>query len=206
MRTKRITRIEQVNAFPLCWPQGKERTNGHDLIGNRRGWTTDFRTNMIKLENELARWEIHNWILSSGLRPHARATANLDEPGAALWYLAPSAATDGWVLSVLACDRFDRLALNVMAISLTLTRMRLIAEYGAYTAEQAMAGAAYVALPAPARDWHEVLKVGADTPLAVAEAAYHALAKTAHPDKGGSVQAMNVLNEAIEEARRIHIP
>lgn len=203
---KRITRLEQVNAFPLCWPEGKERTDDHDLIGNRRGWTTDFRTNMIKLENELERWEIPNWLLSSHLRPHARATSNLDDPGAALWYLAPSASTEGWMLSVLACDRFNRLALNVMAISLTLQRMRLIAEYGAYTAEQAMAGAAYVALPAPARDWHEVLCVDPDAPLTVAEASYHALAKTAHPDAGGSARAMNDLNEAIEEARRIRIP
>jgi DnaJ-domain-containing protein 1 len=57
---------------------------------------------------------------------------------------------------------------------------------------------AYLALPAPvrARDPFEVLGVRPDAPRAVIEAAYKELAKAAHPDHGGSTEAMSELNAA----------
>lgn len=43
---------------------------------------------------------------------------------------------------------------------------------------------------------------GEGSPLAVAEAAYKHLAKSAHPDRGGSKEKMLELNQAIEELRK----
>lgn len=60
--------------------------------------------------------------------------------------------------------------------------------------------ATYLALPAPARErdpW-EVLGVRPDAPLEVVRAAYRELAKSAHPDRGGSDERMAELNAALE--------
>lgn len=48
---------------------------------------------------------------------------------------------------------------------------------------------------------HEVLEILPGSPLAVAEAAYKVKAQAAHPDRGGSNEAMAELNAAIEELR-----
>lgn len=48
---------------------------------------------------------------------------------------------------------------------------------------------------------YAALHLADDAPLEVAEAAYRALVKTAHPDFGGSHAAMIVLNAAIEQIR-----
>jgi hypothetical protein len=56
------------------------------------------------------------------------------------------------------------------------------------------------------REWRRhggsVLHLSPDTPLPVAEAAYRALAKQAHPDAGGSSDQMQRLNAAIERVRK----
>jgi hypothetical protein len=44
----------------------------------------------------------------------------------------------------------------------------------------------------------QVLCVQPDAPVEVAEAAYKALARRRHPDAGGSTEAMQVLNDAIQ--------
>lgn len=66
---------------------------------------------------------------------------------------------------------------------------------------------AYLQLPAGPetkikRDPYEVLGVTKSTPLLVVEAAYRALAREAHPDNGGSNDAMAELNEAFEIVKK----
>jgi hypothetical protein len=62
---------------------------------------------------------------------------------------------------------------------------------------------AYMQLSAPAtqRDPYEVLGVRPDVVIEDAEAMYVIKAKRAHPDKGGSDEAMKELNDAIERVR-----
>jgi hypothetical protein len=55
--------------------------------------------------------------------------------------------------------------------------------------------------PDPLPEWRRILHIGMDAPLEVAEAAYRALAREAHPDRGGSHDRMKQLNRAIEQAR-----
>jgi DnaJ-domain-containing protein 1 len=64
--------------------------------------------------------------------------------------------------------------------------------------------AAYLALPAPARqrDPYEVLGVRPDADPEIVDAAFRAAAKTAHPDHGGSDEAMAELNAAYEAVKR----
>lgn len=49
---------------------------------------------------------------------------------------------------------------------------------------------------------YEVLGVSRESSIEVCEAVYRTLALKAHPDKGGSVEKMKVLSEAIELIRR----
>ena len=62
---------------------------------------------------------------------------------------------------------------------------------------------AYLQLNAPAttRDPYEVLGLRPDADMALVEVAHKTLAKTRHPDKGGSDEAMKELNEAFEHIR-----
>lgn len=54
--------------------------------------------------------------------------------------------------------------------------------------------------------WAKTLFVQEDAPLEVIEAAYRTLAKTYHPDRGGSEAKMKTINEAIEQAREAKSP
>lgn len=49
---------------------------------------------------------------------------------------------------------------------------------------------------------YAMLHLAPDAPLAVCEASYRALARTAHPDQGGSTAQMQRLNLAIETIRK----
>jgi hypothetical protein len=51
--------------------------------------------------------------------------------------------------------------------------------------------------------WAKTLYVQPDAPLVVIEAAYKALAKVHHPDKGGNLAIAKQLNLAIEQARSV---
>lgn len=177
-------RVSNVPPYPLAWPNGQQRSGGKG--GKSNSWGGSFPANMAALERELDRNGINDWMLSANLRPHSTVTANLDDPAAALWFMARQGEV--WTLAVLACDRYAKLAKNVKAIELTLQRMRLISEYGVYSIEQIMTGAVYTALPPPSKPaaWSRVLGVKTDATPREIENAYRAKAKAAHPDGGGS--------------------
>lgn len=59
-----------------------------------------------------------------------------------------------------------------------------------------------LAAPARARDPYEVLGIRPDALREIVDAAYRALAKSAHPDAGGSEDAMKELNDARDRVYR----
>lgn len=87
-------------------------------------------------------------------------------------------------------------AKNLSSIAITLEAIRMQERRGF----GGIAAAHYLALSAPvtARDPYEVLGVRPDAPPEVAAAAFRELAKTAHPDHGGTEEQMTELNEAID--------
>jgi len=98
---------------------------------------------------------------------------------------------------ILTCERWWDYQTNLRALYLALDAVRKASQRGIL---EQFAQAALAMLPAPARKKpaHEVLRVLPDAPLEVAEAAYRALAKDAHPDTGGSDERMKELNTALE--------
>lgn len=87
----------------------------------------------------------------------------------------------------------DTYAKNLRVLWLALDDIRMADVRGMTEIYQA----AYLAIEAPkGRDPYEVLGVRADAPREVIEASYKALARSAHPDNGGSTEAMAELNDA----------
>jgi len=194
------TRLEEVRVWPLQWPEERKRTQTGQHLREKR-WSATFRSAMDDLEDELRKAQIFSWVLSSHVQPHSRDTEPRD-PGVAVWF--NQRIQTRWVLSVLACDHYDKLWKNVKAIAMTLNRLRLIDDYGCYSVSQAIQGAAYLALPGPetpsARPWRSVLKVGEYEPKNIndVEHAYKFLVRQLAEDQA----RLTELNIARDEARK----
>jgi len=194
--------------YPIAWPPGRPRiAPGERLDGRYNPYTVAQAVETI--EAEVKRWQrrtqrtqLTSWELTTNLS--ARMRNEPDDPGAALWFtLATGDITRGQSLMVLACDRFKKLPQNIRAISLTMERLRLVDEVGAYSLVAAVEGARALppprdAVAVPDRPWWEILGVAADSPLLVVEAAYRALARKA----GEGSPKLVELNLAIQAARR----
>ena len=102
---------------------------------------------------------------------------------------------------VLSLDTQDTPAKNLRALFLCIDGMRMMDVRGVGQIAQN----AYRQLAGPSepvkRDPYEVLGVRPDAPMEVIEASYKVLAKRAHPDIGGTNDAMAELNEAFEDVK-----
>lgn len=188
----------EVPRHPLLWPPSRQRTPRHERLPKR--WGHSVFESAKDLAEECRRANIHDFALSTGTEPGTRKIVDV---GAVLWFM--QRIGDQWVMSYYTSDAYREAGDNVKAIAMTIQRLRQIGDYGVYTTEQAMRGAAYEALPpppAPPKNWWEVLGVAPTSPPVVVDAAYRALAQQRHPDKpGGSTEAMQELSAAYAEAR-----
>lgn len=199
-----------VSPYPLHWPPGRPRTPYNRRTHPKFGDHTVAQALGV-LYAELDRLRAKSVVLSSNIplgrdgRPLS-IRGLLPDPGVAVYF------TRGGTPYQLACDRWLEVAHNIWAIARHIEALRGQERWGVGTVEQAFAG--YAALPppgsgtgvmvvreAPPAPWWEVLKVTRDAPLPVAEAAFRALAKEAHPDAGGSTARMQALATAIAAAR-----
>ena len=101
---------------------------------------------------------------------------------------------------VLACDRYNTVADNILALAKTLDAMRAIERWGSSDMmERAYSG--FAAFPMPViRPWWDVLEVGPNATREVIEASFRRLALVRHPDAGGSNELMAELNAARQAA------
>lgn len=147
------------------------------------------------LSREFERWGIVSWSAVPNVQPH-RVNAPAHNRSEA-------AVTVRWSKGdseiVLMLDTQPSPKDNLRALYLCVEAMRLIEARGVSD----LVRSAYLQLDAPqaARDPYELLGVRPDAPLEVVEASYRALAKAAHPDAGGSGDAMAELNAALERVR-----
>lgn len=197
------TATHEVTAYPLMWPPAKARTPSYERKPKRWGHT--LQRSMANLRDECAAAGIHDYAISLGRQPGVARDWN--DVGAVLWFMQEIGGK--WYMAFYASDGYRDGPENVKAIAMTIQRLRQVEDYGVYTAEQAMRGAAYDMLPPPnqappERDWWDVLGVAPTTPAVVVEAAYKALAKQRHPDRpGGSNEAMAELQRAFEQAKAV---
>ncbi|WP_213761745.1 hypothetical protein [Caballeronia sp. dw_19] len=204
-----------IAAYPLQWPEGWPRTSYYSRIPGRFSTRRNSRTmaqdltvadGVERVLDELGRFGIgrEDIVISTNLKtrldglPRSDQKAP-DDPGAAVYW-----ETRKGQRKVMAVDQYLKVADNLAAIAATLDAMRAIERHGgAQILDRAFTG--FTALPAPGsqRHWREVLGVGPlELDLEVIRLAYKRGASTAHPDKGGTHQAMADLNAAMVAAEK----
>jgi len=147
-----------------------------------------------KLENELRLLRATSVTISSNMNERDYDRYQVKDPGVAIYFMR-----DGCRL-VMACDRYRTPADNLRSLSLAIAAMRQLDRHGGGTMmNRAFTG--FVALPASRSCW-EILGVCTGADHDEINHAYRRKAKDAHPDSGGSDQAMAELNRARDEAIR----
>jgi len=194
--------IEGVNAFPLCWPVGWARTTNRRQSNYEAiefGKNRDLVMRALLLLGSSRRDIVlsTNVPLTRDGLPYASTPQRLEDPGVAVYWMR------GGKPHAMACDRWHRVGENMRAIWYALDSIRQLERCGAsQILDRAYAG--FAALPAANRSksWREVLGFpeGVIVTRSHIEAAWRALAKIHHPDKGGSGERMAEINRARDEA------
>lgn len=142
-------------AFPLSWPIGWPRTRSP---GRSRFYTTTLYKARGEIENELRMLGATALVLSTNipLRLDGLPYSNSREPsdhGVAIYFRIKGEPR------VLACDKWDLTAHNMVALARHVEAMRGQLRWGVGTLEQAFGG--YRALPAmpEGKPWWEILGV-----------------------------------------------
>lgn len=194
--------IASATAYPLQWPAGRERRPYHRR--EQAGFDTGMAAARDAAFNEVRLLGGKNVVLSSNvpLRQDGKPYANfprIDDPAVALYFTYKDKPM------CFACDRWTKVEDNIQAIRKTIEALRGIARWGTGDMLQA-AFTGFSALPPPIvaggpRHWRDVLEFG-NGPANRDELLrnFRILRSTAHPDKGGSHDAMTELNLAYEAA------
>lgn len=179
--------------YPLQWPPGVDRTKGprkSSPFGSRKGRLTVAMA-VARVEDEVRRMkgaEVATLVVSSNLAGTVRSQPN--DPGVAVYFLRNRPYC-------FPCDRYSKVADNVAAVAKHLEALRGIERWGVGTVEQLFSG--FTALPAPGSDWREVLGIlGSGVDAEAVEARFRSMAKTMHPDRGGTHEGF----VRLEAARR----
>lgn len=203
-----------VEAYPLSWPVGRPRTKirrraaFHNIAGGadeyRQRRPVTLYVGLTRLREELRLVGATNVVVSTNV-PSRRdglpysGTREPDDPGVAVYFHLKTG------VHCLACDKWDKVADNLVAVAKHVQAVRGQARWGVGDLAQAFAG--HRALPpvgAP-RPWWEAL--GFSKPPDEAESAqrkYKALISQYHPDRGGSHDRAAELNAAWQEAMRYY--
>lgn len=217
---------QAVTAHPLVWPEEWKRTPAHvrkrgdqfvtreRVYGeNNHSWlssrpvTIDHARQLLM--DELGRLKARAVVVSSNvpLRQDGQMRADrarVADPGIAVYFQYKGKPM------VMAADAYDGIAANLRSLGLAIEALRQLERHGGgVMMERAFAG--FTALPPPEgskpkRPWWEVLRYSADPAdreflsSKEVEARWQTLAKRAHPDAGGSTDAMQELNAAKEDA------
>jgi hypothetical protein len=195
------TFVDNVDAFPLAWPQGWPRTRtpqrSRFVVPSLAVARTELFAEIKLLGGTLAILSTNIPVRRDGL-PYS-GYRQPEDPGVAVYFLRKGRA------QVFACDRWNRVEDNIRAVARTIEALRGVERWGASEMME-RAFTAFEALPAPEqrRAWWDILGLPEKPkPTAGAiRAAYIRKAQESHPDRGGTTEAMQELNRALDEARK----
>lgn len=182
-------------AYPLAWPPGWPRTSSRGRGAYRTSMAGALKNLRAELRLLCGEKAVATLVLSSNV---SLGVDNPADPGVVAYFTWEGEAfaipNDRWLLP----------EHNVQAIALTIEAMRAMERHGSkHMIKASFRG--FTALPAATagqRHWREVLGYDADSrPTRESlELTRNALAKTAHPDRGGSTEAMAEINVAFDQA------
>jgi len=186
-------------AYPLCWPEGRPRTDKYRRERSR--FNTTFGKARDSLLAALRLLGARNVVLSTNIAlrndglPYANYTPPTDA-GVAVYFTYKKKQM------CFACDRWDRVQDNAQAVRHTIDALRGVARWGTGDMMEA-AFQGFTALPAPGATptWQELLGVSRDVrSLDVVTEAYKRLRSQHHPDRGGDGVAFDNVQRAYEKA------
>jgi hypothetical protein len=187
-----------VPAYPLHWPPGwtRARSRSRSDFKHQGQRLTISQALRHRLNPELERLHARNITISTNVPPHRYdQLGDGIDPGVAVYF-----TLDGDP-RVLACDRWDRTADNLVAVAKHIEALRGQERWGVGSLEQAFAG--YKALPAlaAARAWWEVLGLPSTATGMQIRARRLELLEKFHPDRpGGDVNQAAEVNAAYQAA------
>jgi hypothetical protein len=182
--------------YPLAWPDG--------LPSTERKASSQFRTSLSAAINNV-RKSLSAFGQDTGKNvSEVAVTSNVagiafeppKDTGVAVWFEWEGAQR------CIAVDRYPKVEDNLQAIHHILEARRTEMRHGGlHIVRQTFKG--FVALPAPGgvKPWREVLGLNGPVTSRDIDAAYRERAAKAHPDTGGSTEAMAALNRARTEAK-----
>jgi hypothetical protein len=190
---------ESHESYPLAWPAGWPRTKSPQSSRFDRHIT--LYKARSGLEQELRLLHATSIVLSTNIPvrldglPYSKAREPADH-GVAVYFRIKNEPR------VLAGDKWDTVAHNMVALRKHVSAMRGQLRWGIGSVEQAFGG--YRALPAmpEARTWWQVLGVREMAPWEVIEQARLKLLATHHPDVGGTDAVAAEINWAFDEAKK----
>lgn len=178
--------------YPLAWPENMPRWKHARQTG---AFKTTLAGAMSNVSDSLRRFGndsgkgVTDVVISSNV---TLGRNNPEDPGVAIWF-----KWDG--LSVcIPVDRYSKVEANLQAIHHIIEARRTELRHGTLALVRATF-TGFAALPSPGkRGWRQVLGILPDAAVSktVIESFYRAAARRAHPDAGGSNEAMAELNAA----------
>lgn len=189
-------------AYPASWPEGRPRTPWNerkDALWRHQGARISWDVAIARLREQVDMitrpgqpYRVLEQTLSTNFELRADGRPRRDrgkpsDPAVAFFF-----ELDGKP-HVLACDRWIEIADNIAAIAAHIEALRGQERWGVADLRQAFAG--HAALPPP-EPWWKVLGVSPNTSADHIRSAYRQLAMKAHPDHGGSADAMARLTAA----------
>jgi len=160
---------------------------------------------IARLQGELDRLGAAEVVLSTNVELRLDGMPRADrsqpaDPGVAIYFKLKARDI------ALACDKWDRVADNVIALAKHIEAMRGMDRWGVGSVEQAFRG--YEALPAPDPWWMKLGLAGPTRSEREIREAYRRASAAAHPDRpGGSHDRMAAVNAARDEAlKQIGVP
>lgn len=185
-------------AFPLCWPRGRDRT---PTWRRERGrFEATFAVARDGLVTEVNRLGAVGLVISTDL-PVRRdglplaGRAQPQDPGVAVYFLRKGKTM------CFACDKYERIETNMRAIEKTIEALRGIERWGTGDMMEA-AFSGFVALADESTSqWWVVLDLHPNATLAQAEDAYRRLRSASHPDRGGTAEKFHAIQRAWEQAQ-----
>ncbi len=186
-------------AFPLQWPVTWERSKSQ----LRSRFKTSLGEARDMLVFELERMKAKNIVISTNIElkqdgmPYANRRSP-DDPGVAVYFMLKGKQ------QCIPCDRWNSVGDNIHAIRLTVEALRGIERWGsgrmvdaAFTGFKALPGAT-ITQPS----WWIVLGCKEQDDLATVQRAYRDKAMLNHPDRNGTVEAMQRINQAYDDFKK----
>lgn len=178
--------------YPLSWPPGFPRAAKRE----KGAFRTTLAQALENVRRSLTLFGQDSGKPVSGITISSNVTLginNPEDPGVAVWFIWEE------MQLCIPVDRYASTAANLQAVHHVLEARRTELRHGTLALVRATFSG-FKALPAP--DWRSVLNVRGNVTIEAAEAAYKLMARSVHPDKGGSQEEMVRVNAAIEAARK----